>query len=57
MTLDEIRSALQDRNLVRVAEATGLHHNTLLLIRSGAIESPRRATLAVLAGYLSARDA
>lgn len=52
MTLDEIRSALGDRNLRRVSEATGLHHNTLIGIRKGNVGNPNFATLEVLRRYL-----
>lgn len=52
MTIDEIRAALEDRNLKKVAEATGLHHNTLLGIRSGKVGTPSFGTVDVLRRYL-----
>lgn len=52
MTKEEIKSALWDRNLVRVSEVTGLHHNTLVALRLGNVEKPNPATLDVLARYL-----
>lgn len=36
MTLDEIRHALQDRNLSIVAQKTGLHYQTIWRIARGA---------------------
>lgn len=52
MSIEEIRAALEDRNLRKVADATGLHHNTLLGIRSGKVASPSFGTLDVLRRYL-----
>lgn len=52
MTIDEIRRSLGDRNLRKVAEATGLHHNTLVSLRRGKIENPNPGTLALLREYL-----
>ena len=51
MTLDEIRSALADRRLDRVAEATGLHRNTIAGIRSGRNANPTLRTLRALSDY------
>lgn len=48
--IEKIRAALQDRNLRRVARATGLHHNTLGNLMRGA--SPSVRTLDVLQKYL-----
>ena len=50
-TLRLVREALTDRNILRVAEKTGIAPNTLYRIRSGRSE-PHRATLLVLAHYL-----
>jgi len=52
MTILELRAALADRNLIKVAEATGLHHNTLIGIRSGKISNPQQRTVDVLSEYL-----
>lgn len=52
MTINEIRDALADRNLAKVAEATGLHHNTLLSIRAGNVKKPSAGTMALLRSYL-----
>jgi len=57
MTLDEIRAALADRRLDRVAEATGLHENTIWAIRSGRNENPSYRTLRSLSDYLTATEA
>jgi len=56
MTTDEIRAALWDRNLSRVAEATGIHHNTLIAIRKnlcdGGTKQVSEGTRQVLSAYL-----
>jgi DNA-binding phage protein len=52
MTADQIRSALRDRNLAAVAEATGLSRGTLYRLVRGA-KRPHRATLVVLEAYLT----
>lgn len=52
MDTEKVREALKDRNLARVAEATGLHHNTLIAIRSGRVEKPNPSTIKVLSAYL-----
>lgn len=57
MTLDEIRTALADRRIDRVAEATGLHENTIWAIRAGRNENPSYRTLRSLSDYLSATGA
>lgn len=53
MGLDEIRAALADRRLDKVAEATGIHRNTLGAIRSGRNANPSWRTLKTLADYLA----
>ena len=52
MDEDQIRNALNDRNLRRVADATGIHHKTLVRFRKGH-NPPRESTLDVLREYLS----
>jgi hypothetical protein len=52
MTIDEIKTALEDRTLTVVSERTGVHYNTLLRIKMGLTTSPRRDTLAALSAYL-----
>lgn len=50
--LGRIRTALDDRNLVKVAEATGLHENTVRNIAKGRGEAPSLATIEKLGNYL-----
>ncbi len=52
MTLSEIQAALQDRRLRRVAEATGLHYNTVRAIASGTNTNPSLSTMQALEVYL-----
>lgn len=52
--LERIRKALEDRNLMKVAEATGLHENTVRNIAKGREETPTLATLEKLGNYLFA---
>ena len=51
-SLEKIRSALQDRRLSAVANATGIHYNTLLAIRAGTNCNPRLDTVRALDEYL-----
>lgn len=51
MTLDQIRQAMQDRNLQTVAKATGLNAHTLYRLMQGKVR-PHNATLRVLEAYL-----
>jgi hypothetical protein len=53
LTLKEIRSALADRRLDVVAEATGLHPNSIARIRDGKNENPRHETVDALSRYLT----
>jgi len=52
MNIEDIRKALEDRRLDRVAEATGIHRNTLGAIRSGRNVNPSWRTVKTLAEYL-----
>lgn len=54
LTLDEIRAKLQDRRLEVVSKMTGLHYNTLLLIRDNKNSNVKYSTLAVLSAYFDA---
>lgn len=54
-TVDKIRLALADRNLAQVSRQTGLHHNTLIKIRSG-VSAPHIATIKLLVEYLGLGD-
>jgi transcriptional regulator with XRE-family HTH domain len=52
MTIDEIRLALQDRRLTAIAQATGLHYNTVIAIKRGEQLNPSYDTLIRLSTYL-----
>jgi transcriptional regulator with XRE-family HTH domain len=51
VTIDQIREALQDRNLKEVERRTGVHYVTLSRIRSGAHTNPRYKTVKTLEDY------
>ena len=51
LTLEQIRSQLQDRRLTVIAERTGLHPNTLRDIRNNADCNPSHRVLAALSDY------
>ena len=51
LTIDEIKKQLADRRLTVVAERTGLHYNTLKLIRDGK-GNPTYSTLKIISDYL-----
>ena len=53
LNLNQIREALDDRNLEKVADNTGIHRNTLAAIRAGTNTNPTYATLKALSDYLS----
>ena len=50
--LERIRTALDDRNLSKVAAATGLHENTVRNIAKGVGGTPSIATIEKLGDYL-----
>lgn len=50
--LARVREALADRNLAKVAEATGLHENTVRSIAKGRGDLPTIATIEKLGDYL-----
>jgi transposase-like protein len=52
MELAEIVAALQDRNLVKVSQATGIHWNTLHKWKQGHTEDPKISTVVTLSKYL-----
>jgi len=54
LSLDAIRACLQDRKLRHVAEATGLHYNTLWKIRQGRAKRPSLDVILRLSRYLTA---
>jgi hypothetical protein len=53
LTLDEIWRRLQDRRIIAVAEATGLHYNTVRLVASGQNKNPSYAVIKALSDYLT----
>lgn len=55
MTLKEIREALRDRIPKRVAEATGLHYNTIRAIRDDTGANPTYNVMQKLSDYLESR--
>lgn len=56
LDLSIIKNALDDRNLSRVAQKTGIHANTLRNIRSGSNANPTLATLKRLSDYLTGKE-
>lgn len=52
MTLEEIKKALEDRNLTRVGEALGISKQYLYRIRSGLIKNPGHEKMMKLVEYL-----
>ena len=57
LTLEQIRSALQDRMPQRVAEATGLHYNTIREIRDNESANPTYKVLKALSDYIESKEA
>lgn len=55
--LARIRSALTDRTLSKVAQATGLHENTVRNIAKGHGSTPTVETIEKLSQYLFAQSA
>lgn len=53
LTLDQIRAALRDRRLSKVAEATGLHYNTIREIRDNPDANPTYKVIRALSDYLT----
>lgn len=53
MKLDEIRRALQDRNLSIVSQRTGLHYQTIWRIARGARSDFSYDTISRVSDYLS----
>lgn len=52
LNLDQMRDALEDRNVEKVAENTGIHRNTISAIRAGTNTNPTYSTMKVLSDYL-----
>lgn len=53
MYLEQIRAALADRRLSLVAEATGLHYNTVREIRDNPDANPTYKAVKALSDYLT----
>lgn len=53
LSVKEIAERLQDRRLDKVAEATGLHRNTIMKYRDGEVEQPYLDTVQKLSDYLT----
>lgn len=56
MTLEQIRNALSDRMPTKVAEATGLHYNTIREVRDNPSANPTYKVLVALSDYLEGRE-
>jgi hypothetical protein len=56
MTLEQIRKALSDRMPSKVAQATGLHYNTIREIRDNTNANPTYKVLLALSTYLESRN-
>ena len=48
LTLDQIRTQLQDRRLAIIVKATGLHYNTLREVRDNADANPTYKVIKLL---------
>lgn len=55
MTLQEIRGALQDRNLRAVSRTCGLHYNVVYGAAKGLTPNPSYETVKALSDYLEAK--
>ena len=53
MDVTELREALQDRKLNVLAEATGVHVNTLSELKNGRATNPKLSTLKALSDYFN----
>jgi transcriptional regulator with XRE-family HTH domain len=56
MELHEIRNALSDRIIAKVAKATGLNPHTIYRIKKGKA-NPNKSTLKLLSTYLGQKNA
>lgn len=56
MKLERIRQALADRMPSKVAEATGLHYNTIREVRDNPNANPTYKVLVALSDYLEGRE-
>ena len=56
MELNQVRYALRDRIIAKVAEETGLNPHTIYRIKQGKT-NPNKSTLKLLSNYLKANHA
>jgi len=56
LTLEEIKKRLEDRRLNMVAEATGLHYNTVRNIAAGENTNPTYEVIKALSDYLTGAE-
>ena len=55
MNLEQIKEQLEDSNLRKVAQASGLHYNVVTRLMKGDTD-PRYSTDELLADYIKARE-
>jgi len=55
MTLEQIRDALSDRMPMKVAEATGVHYNTIRQVRDNPNANPTHKVMLALSNYFESR--
>jgi len=55
MTLQQIRHALSARMPIKVANATGLHYNTIRQVRDNATANPTHKVLKALSDYFESQ--
>ena len=53
LNLEQLRTALDDRNVEKVSARTGIHRNTIAAIRNGTNANPTYATMKLLSDYLT----
>ena len=56
LTLDQIRARLADRNLAKVAEASGVNYHTLFRLSKGYVDMPTPRILEAVSDYLTKDD-
>ena len=56
LTLEQIRESLRDRMPAKVAEATGLHYNTIREVRDNPDANPTYKVMLALSTYLEGRS-
>lgn len=55
-TPDQIREYLRDANLSKVARETGLHYNSILMLRNAESMNPTWRTINALSQYIDERE-